>query len=114
MSFMTKSENIATTTQKIMATSTSGSNSAGPVTASSPAAARLSAMPVISNRSVTATTGASQTPGSYYTLTGSEEFEQEYLERLAKVRPADIKRVARRYFTPSRCVSVEVRPAEKK
>ncbi|MFC1601249.1 M16 family metallopeptidase [Candidatus Sumerlaeota bacterium] len=60
------------------------------------------------------TTGVSQTLGYYYTLTGSEQFEQEYLERLAQVRPADIKRVARRYFSPTSCVSVEVRPAEDK
>lgn len=56
------------------------------------------------------TNGQCETLGFYYTLSGSEKYERAYLREVARVTPADIRRVAREYLDPDKMVIITLRP----
>ena len=56
------------------------------------------------------TNGQADTLGLYYTLSGSEKYEQEYLKVMAGVTAGDILRVAGKYLDPDKLVLVTLRP----
>jgi zinc protease len=56
------------------------------------------------------TNGQSDTLGLYYTLSGSEKYERNYLREIARVTTADVRRVARDYLDPDKVVMITLRP----
>jgi zinc protease len=56
------------------------------------------------------TNGQSDTIGHFYTISGSEEFERNYLKELNRVTAADVRRIAREYLDPDKMVMVTLQP----
>ena len=56
------------------------------------------------------TSGRTSEIGFYYTLTGSTEFQETYLEEIRKITPEDVKSVAQKYLDPKQANIFIVRP----
>ncbi len=56
------------------------------------------------------TAGKAAEIGFYYTLTGDTKFEETYLEKIAAVKAADIKRLAAKYLNPTKANIFIVKP----
>jgi len=56
------------------------------------------------------TNGQADSLGLYYTLSGSEKYEQAYLAEIARVSAGDVLQVARKYLDPDKMVMITLRP----